>query len=104
MLKIKDGVNLGTHWIALYVNGENVIYFDRFGVEHVSKDIKKIISNKNILTNVYRIQTDDSITCGYFLIGFIDFIWKGTSLLQCKNLFPPNEYKNNDKIILKHFL
>ena len=56
------------------MNGENVIYFDRFGVEHGSKDIKKIISNKNILANIYRIQTDESITCRYFLIGFIDFI------------------------------
>ena len=35
--------------------------------------------------------------CGYFCIGFIDFIFKVT------NLFSPNEYKKNDKIILKYF-
>ena len=58
------------------MNAENVAYFDSFGVEHVPKEIKKIIRNKNIITNVYRIQAHNAI-CGYFCIGFIDFILKG---------------------------
>ena len=41
--------------------------------------------------------------CGYFCIGFIDFMLKGKSLLEYTNLFSPNEYKKNDKIILKYF-
>ena len=41
--------------------------------------------------------------CGYFCIGFIDFILKGKSLLEYTNLFSPSEYKNNDEIILKRF-
>ena len=41
--------------------------------------------------------------CGYFGIGFIDFMLKGKSLLEYTNLFLPNEYKKNDKIILKYF-
>ena len=55
-----DGANLdecksiGTHWIALYVNGNN-IYFESFGVDHVPKEIKKFIGNK-IITNIYKIQ------------------------------------------------
>ena len=59
--------------------------------------------NKNIKTNIYRIQAYDSITCGYFCIGFTDFIRKGKSLLEYTNLFSPNEYKNNDKTIPKYF-
>ena len=39
--------------------------------------------------------------CGYFCIGFIDFMLKGKSLIDCINLFFPNEYKKNDKIKLK---
>ena len=31
--------SIGTHWIALYVNGNNLIYFESFGVEHISKEI-----------------------------------------------------------------
>ena len=29
--------------------------------------------------------------CGYFYIGFIDFMLKAKSLLDYKNLFSPNE-------------
>ena len=42
--------------IALYVNNDNVTYFDSFGVEHILKGIKKFIGTKNIITNIYRIQ------------------------------------------------
>ena len=61
-----------------------------------------MIGNKNA-TNIYRIQANDSITCGYFCIGFIDFMLKGKSLLDYVNLFSPNENEKNDKIILKYF-
>ena len=110
--KIKDGayvLNLdefkliGTHWIALYVNGNNIIYFGCFGAEHIPKEIKKFIGNQNIITNIYRTQGCDSIMCGYFCIGFIDFMLKGKSLLDYTNLFSPNECEKNDKIILKYF-
>ena len=58
----------GTHWIALYVNSNNnVIYFDSFGAEHIPKEIEKFIGNKNIITNIYRIQAYDSI-CEYFVL------------------------------------
>ena len=74
--------SIGTHWIALYVNAENVTHFDSFGVEHIQKEIKKFIGNKNITRNIYRIKAYDSIMCGYFCIGFIDFTLKGKSLLD----------------------
>ena len=40
---------------------------------------------------------------GYFCAGFIDFVLKGKSLLKNTNLFSPNDYEKNDKIILKYF-
>ena len=55
------------------------------------------------MTNIYRIQAYDSVMCGYFCTGFIDFMVKRKSLLQNTNLFPPNDYEENDKIILKYF-
>ena len=85
-------------------NAKNVRYFDSFGVEHIPKGIRKFIGNKNVTTNIYRIQAYDSIMYGWiFCIGFIDFMLKGESLLQYTNLFSPNEYKKNDKVILKYF-
>ena len=38
--------------------------------------------------------------CGCFCIGFIDFMLKGKSLFGYTNLFSPNDYDQNDKIIL----
>ena len=110
--KIKDGVyiidldeykSIWTQWIALYVNDNNVTYFDSFGIEHIPKEIRKFIENKNIVTNIYRIQAYDSIMCGYFQIGFIDFMLKGKGLLKYTNLFSLNDYAKNEKIILKYF-
>ena len=64
---------------------------------------QKLLENKNIITNIYRIQAYDSIMCGYFCTGFIDFMLKGKILLDYTNSFSPNDYENNDKIILKYF-
>ena len=61
------------------------------------------MANKNIITNIYRIQVYDSIMCVYFWIGIIDFTLKGKSLLGNTSLFSPNNYEKNDKIILKYF-
>ena len=87
----------------MYVNDNNVPDFDSFRVEHIPKRIQKFIGNKNIITNIYRIQAYDSLMCGYFCIGFIDFKLKGKSLLEYTNLFSLNEYKKSDEIILKYF-
>ena len=93
---------IGIYWITLYANA-NVKYFDSFGVQHIPKEIKNSIGNKNIITNIYRIQVYNSIMCGYFCIGFIDFMLKGKSLLDYANLFSLNDYEKNDKVILKYF-
>ena len=77
------------------------IYFDSFGVEHILKEIRKFITNKNITTNIYRIQA--WIMCGCFCIQFINFMLKVKSFLQYTSWFSPDEYRNNDKIILRYF-
>ena len=74
-----------------------------FGVEHVPKEIKIFIGPKNIKTNIFRIQADNSIMCGYFCIGFIDFMFAGKSLIDFTSLFSPYDFKKTDKIILNYF-
>ena len=71
------------------MNGDNVTYFEVFGFEHISNEIKEFISNKSIKVNIYRIQANDSIMYGYFCIGFTDYTNK--------------KHEKYDKIILKHF-
>ena len=85
------------------MNSNNAIFFHTFGVEYVQKEIEKFIENKNIVTNIYRTQAYYSIKCGYFSTGFIDFMLKGKSFLGYTNLFSPNKYEKNDKIMLKCF-
>ena len=80
IINLDEYSDIRTHWIALYVNKKTVTFFDSFGVEHISKEIKKFINNKNIISNIFRIQAYDSVMCGYFCIGFIDFMFKGNSL------------------------
>ena len=85
-------------------NNNNVIYFDSFGVKHIPKEIKGFINNKNIITNIFRVQAYDSIMCGYFCIGFIDFMLAGKTLTEYRNLFSPNNSKKNDDITLTYFM
>ena len=113
--EIKDGVyvinldeysDIGTHWIAFYVKNNDITYFDSFGVEHIPKEIKAFIKNRNIKTNIFRIQAYDSIMCGYFWFYdiFIDFMFKGKTLTEYTNLFSPSDFTKNDNIVLNYFM
>ena len=80
-----------------------VTYFDSFSVEHIPKEIKTFINNKNIKTNIFRMQTYDSIMCGYFCIGFIGFMLAGKKLTDYPNLFSPYDFQKNENTILSYF-
>ena len=96
--KIKDGVyvinldeyaDTGTHWIVLFCKKNEIIYFDSFGVEHISEEIKEFIGNKNITANIFRVQ------------GFINFMLAGKTLINFTNLFSLHDLY--DSIILSYF-
>ena len=67
------------------MNGNNITCFDSFGVENI------LTGNKDIKSIIYRIQANYLIMCGYFCIGFTDFMIKLKSLLERTNLFSLNE-------------
>ena len=50
-----------------------------------------------------RIQDNDYIMYGFFCIVFMEYMLAGKILLNYANLFSPNDYKKNDKIIYKYF-
>ena len=81
----------------MYLSNNDVTYFDSSGVEHIPKEIKKFINSssyiKNIKANILRIQAHDSIVCGYFFIGFINFMVSGKTLTDFTNLFSSNDLK-----------
>ena len=96
VINLDEYSDIGTHRAALYVSRANdVTYFDSFGAEHILKEIGTFIGNKNIKTNIFRIQVYDSIICGYFCIGFIDFMLARKTLTKFKIIFSPNNFKKN---------
>ena len=99
VINLDEYENTGTHWISLFVKPKYRVYFDSFGIEHIPKEINKFIGNNDMKSNIFRIQAYDSIMCGYFCVEFIKYMLKGKTLLDYTNLFSPNDFKKNDKII-----
>ena len=83
---------MGTHWIALFYNRNEIAYFDSFHVENVLEEIKEFIGNKNIKANIFQVQANDSVMCWYFCIGFIYFMLSGKKLTDYTNLFSPYDF------------
>ena len=92
IINLDEYSDIGTHWIALYALNNNVTYFVSFGVEHIPKEIKKFIDKSTIAINISRIQAYDSVMCGYFCIGFIDFMLAAKTLADFTNFFSPNDF------------
>ena len=82
---LNDYTDIGSHWVALYLQNNGVTYFDSFGVEHIPKEIKTFVGDKNVKTyskSTFRIQAYDSIMCVCFCIGFIDFMFNTNGLVS----------------------
>ena len=90
-----------------FVKKNAIIHFNSFGVEYIPEEIKEFIKefpgNKKIKTNIFRVQEDNSIMCGYFCRGFIDFMLAGKKLTDYTNLFSPHDLKKPDNIVLSYF-
>ena len=102
VINLDEYENPGTHWVSLFVKPTYTVYFDSFGVEHIPKEINKFIRN-DIKSNIFRIQSYDSIMCGYFCIEFINYMLKGKTFLDYTNLFSPNDFKKKDRVIKRIF-
>ena len=87
----------------MYVKNNDITYVHSFGVEHIPMEVMKFIRIKNIKTNIFIIQAYDSIMCGYFCIGFTNFMFEGKNLTEYTNLFSRNNFIKNYKIILSYF-
>ena len=82
VINLDEYTDVGTHWIALFCNRSEIVYFDCFGIEHVPEEIKEFVRNKNIIANIFRIQAKNSVMCRYFCIRFIDFMLAGEKLTE----------------------
>ena len=103
VINIDDKNSKGTHWVSLFINKNTAAYFDYFGIEQIPQEVINKIKDKLITHNIVGIQHNEFIMCGFYCIAFIEYIVGGKKLLDCTNLFSPNDYKKNDKIIFKYF-
>ena len=58
----------------MFCGRSEIVYFGSVGVGHVPEETINFIGNKNIIVNIFRAQANNSTMCGYFCIGFIDFM------------------------------
>ena len=65
------------------------------------KKLKNLFEIKT-KTNIFQVQANDSVMCGYFCIGLIDFMLVRKKLTDFTNLFSPHDFKGNDNIILSY--
>ena len=101
VIKLDEYAGVGTHWIALFCRKTEIVYFDSFTVEN-PEEIKEFIGNKNIKTNIFRVQASNSIRCGYFCIGFIDFMFENKKLTDFTSFFSSYDFEKNGSIILSY--
>ena len=89
VINLDEYADVGTHWVALFCGRSEIVYFGSVGVEHIPEYIKEFIGNKNIKANIFWVQPNDPVVCGYFCIGFIDFMLAGKKLTD----FPPHDFE-----------
>ena len=73
--RIKDGayiINLNdkqskrTHWVPLFIDRSKAVCFDSFGIECILQKVLIKVKDNSITLNIFRIQSDDSIMCGFY--------------------------------------
>ena len=77
----------------LFIDKNAAVYFDSLGIEYLPLEVLDRIRNKSITHNVFRMQDNESIMCGFCCITIIEYMLAGKPLLVDTNLLSPNEYK-----------
>ena len=95
IVNLADSNKMGTHWIAMKFINNKLFYFDSYGIEFIPDIIKK--QYKKIITNIYRIQSNDSNECGKFCIMFIKAnIQNESDYIKFLVQFHKNNFEKND--------
>ena len=67
------------------------MHSDSFRIEYIPQKVLDKIKDKSITHNIFRIQDNDSVMCGFYFITFIEYMLSGKTLLNYTNLFSMNE-------------
>ena len=97
VINLDEYSGIGTHQIASFCRTNEIVYFNSFGVEHVPEEIKNFIGYENITGNIFRVQANNSIMCGYSCILFINYMLEGKKLTDFTSLFSTYDIEKNDE-------
>ena len=100
---LADKYSKGKHWVSLYIDRNTAIYFYSFGIDYILQEVLNKIKGKLITHNIFIMQDNESVMCGFYCIALIDYMLAAKNVLDYTNFFFPNENKKNGKIILKYF-
>ena len=92
--------DVDAHWIALYCKNIEIIILT---VSELNMFLRKLKKHKIIKTNIFAMQSKNSIMYGYFCTGFIDFMFAGKTLIDFTSLFSSYDFEKNKNIILSYF-
>ena len=87
----------------MFFDRNTAVYFDFFEIEYIPQEVLNRIRDKSTTHNIFRIQDNDAIMCGFYCITFKKYMLAGKTWLDYTNLSSPNDYKRNGKIIYKYF-
>ena len=90
---LDDKQSKGTHWVSLFIDKNTTVYFDSCRIEYIPQEVLNKIRGKSITYNIFTVQFDDCIMCGFYCIAFIKYLIAGRTLLDYTNLFSLNDHK-----------
>ena len=96
MINLDDKKSKGIHWVSLFFDRNKLAYFGYFESEYIPQDVLNTMKD-SIAHNIFRIQDNDM--CWFYYIAFMEYMLAEKKLLDYTNLFSPNDYKKNGKII-----
>ena len=70
MINLDDGNSKGTYWISLFIGRNTAAYFYSFGIKYIPLEVLNKIRGKSVTHNIFRIQDNESIMCGFLLNHF----------------------------------
>lgn len=86
----------GSHWIAFFIEGNVVEYFDSYGLKPALASFLKILDQFHLYKyNTKQIQGNLSSVCGHYCVYYITQRWKGFSMEEILNRFSTDLEEND---------
>ena len=97
IVNLANSFDKGTHWVGMKFINDKLFYFDSYGIGYMPDVIKKQYSDDEIITNIYRIQSNNSNECGKFCRMFIrSNIQNKSDYVKFLLQFKKNNFEKND--------